>query len=61
MLSLPPVRTGYYGTNSVHSRGSLIWKNLPSYLKSNGSTCEFKNNKEFHRYSLRLFNMNIAV
>ena len=44
VLSLPPVRTGYYGTYSVHSRGSLIWKNLPSYIKSNGSTCEFKNN-----------------
>ena len=32
--SLPPTRLTYYGTNSVQFRGSLIWNNLPSYLKS---------------------------
>ena len=44
MLSLPPARSSYYGTNSVHFRGSLIWNNFPSYIKSSRSVCEFKNN-----------------
>ena len=44
VLSLPPVRSAYYGTNSVHFRGSLIWNNLPGYIKSSRSVCEFKNN-----------------
>ena len=44
VLSLPPARSTYYGTNSVHFRGSLIWNNLPSYIKSSRSVCEFKNN-----------------
>ena len=34
LLSLPPARSTYYGTNSVDFRGSLIWNNLPSYIKS---------------------------
>ena len=37
VLSLPPARSTYYGTNSVHFQGSLIWNNLPSYIKSNRS------------------------
>ena len=44
VLSLPPARSTCYGTNSVHFRGSLIWNNLPSYIKSSRSVCEFKNN-----------------
>ena len=44
VLSLPPTRSTYYGTNSVHFRGSLIWNNLPNYIKSNRSVYEFKNN-----------------
>ena len=44
VLSLPPARSTYYGTNSVHFRGSLIWKNLLSYIKSSRSVCEFENN-----------------
>ena len=50
MLSLPPVRSTYYGTNSVHFRGSLIWNNLPSYIKYSRAACQFKNNKEFQKY-----------
>ena len=42
VLSLPPARSTYYGTNSVHFRGSLIWSNLPSYIKSSRSACKFK-------------------
>ena len=38
LLSLPPARSTYYGTNSVHFRGSLIWNNLPRYIKSSRST-----------------------
>ena len=38
VLSLPPARSTYYGTNSVHFRGSLIWNNLPRYIKSSRST-----------------------
>ena len=30
VFSLPPARSTYYGTNSVHFRGSLIWNNLLS-------------------------------
>ena len=37
------LRSKYYGTNPVHLRGSLIWNNLPSYIKSSRSVCEFKN------------------
>ena len=44
LLSLPPARSTYYGTNSVHFRGSLILNNLPGYIKSSRSVCEFKNN-----------------
>ena len=44
LLSLPPARSTYYGTNLVHFRGSLIWNNLPSYIKSSRSVCEFKYN-----------------
>ena len=49
VLSLPPARSTYYGTNSVHFRGSLIWKNLPNYIKSSRSVCEFKNNTKNFR------------
>ena len=44
VLPLPPARSTNYGTNSVHFQGSLIWSNLPSYIKSSRSVCEFKNN-----------------
>ena len=49
VLSLPPARTTYYGTNSVHFRGSLIWNSLPGYIKSSRSVCEFKNNTKNFR------------
>ena len=32
VLSLPPARSTYYGTNSVPFGGSLIWSYLPSYI-----------------------------
>ena len=44
LLSLPPARSTYYGPNLVHFRGSQIWNNLPGYIKSSRSVCEFKNN-----------------
>ena len=48
VLSLPPARLTYYITNSVYFRGSLIWDNLPSYIKSSRSVSEFgKNIKNF--------------
>ena len=49
MFSLPPVRSTYCGTNTVHFRGSLIWNNLPNYIKSRASVCEFENNKKNFR------------
>ena len=64
VLSLPPARSTYYRTNSVDFRGSLIWNNLPSYIKSSRSVCEFKNNVKDFKGKLRLFhmpNMNITV
>ena len=39
VLSLPPARLTY-----GYFRGSLIWNNLPSYIKPSRSVCEFKNN-----------------
>ena len=42
LLSLPPARSTYYGANSVYFRISLIWNNLPSYLKSSRSVCKLK-------------------
>ena len=51
VVSLPPARSTYYGTNSVHFRGSLILNNLPSYIKSSRSVCEeFRNNIKNFRY-----------
>ena len=44
VLPLPPARSTYYGTNSVHFRGSIIRSNLSSYIKSSRLVCEFKNN-----------------
>ena len=60
VLSLPPA----YGTNSVHFRGSLIWNNLPSYIKSSRSVCEFKNNiKNFRNIDCGCLmpNMNLTA
>ena len=34
VLSLPPARSTYYRTDSVHFGGSLVYINLPSYIKS---------------------------
>ena len=42
ILYLPSTHSTYYGTNSVHFRGSLIWNNLPSDIKSSKSVSEFK-------------------
>ena len=47
VLSLPPARSTYYGTNTVHFRGSPISNNLPTYMKSSRPVCEFK---EFRKY-----------
>ena len=37
ILYLPSTNSTYHGTNSIHSRGSLIWNNLPSDIKSDKS------------------------
>ena len=42
ILYLPSTHSTFYGTNSVHFRGSLIWNNLPRDIKSNKSLPEFK-------------------
>ena len=34
---------------STNFRGSLIWNNLPNYIKSSRSVCEFKNNMKNFR------------
>ena len=44
VLSIPPARSKYYGTNPVHFWGSLIRNILPSYIKCRRSVGEFKNN-----------------
>ena len=42
ILYLPSTHSTYYGTNSVHFRGSLIWNNFPKDIKSSNSVSEFK-------------------
>ena len=42
ILYLPGTHSAYYGTNSVHFRGSLIWNNLPRNIESSKSVSEFK-------------------
>ena len=42
ILYLPSTHSTYYGTNSVHFRGSLIWNNLPRDIKSSKLLSEFK-------------------
>ena len=42
MLYLPSTHSTYYGTNSLHFGGSLIWNNLPRDIKSRKSVSEFK-------------------
>ena len=42
ILYLPSTQSTYYGTNSVHFRGFLIWNNLPRDVKSSKSLSEFK-------------------
>ena len=43
-LSLPSAKSTVYGTNSVHFKGTLIWNNLPYFVKSSASLSEFKRN-----------------
>ena len=42
ILNLPRTQSTYYGTNTIHFRGSLIWNNLPAKVKSSNSVFEFK-------------------
>ena len=42
ILHLPSTHSTYYGTNSVHFRGFLIWNNLPRDIKSSKSVSELK-------------------
>ena len=42
ILYLHSMHSTYYGTNSVHFRGSLIWNNPPRDNKSRKSLSEFK-------------------
>ena len=43
-LYFPSTHATYYGTNSVHFRGSSIWNNLPRDFKSSKSVFKFKTN-----------------
>ena len=42
-LNLPRSQSTYYGTNTAHDRGSVVWKNLSANIKSSNSVFEFKN------------------
>ena len=42
ILNLPKTQSTFYGTNTIHFRGSLIWNNLPVKVKSSNSVFEFK-------------------
>ena len=43
ILGLPKTHSFYYGTNAIYFRGSVIWNNLPTVVKSSDSFFEFKN------------------
>ena len=42
ILNVPRTQSIYDGTNAVHSRGSLLWNNLPVEIKSSNPVFEFK-------------------
>ena len=42
ILYFPSTNSTNYGANSVHSRGSLIWNNLPTDIKFRKSASECK-------------------
>ena len=42
VLKIPPTRSTYYGTNSIHFRACLLWNKLPNTLKESQSLPEFK-------------------
>ena len=42
VLKIPPTRSTYYGTNSIHFRACLLWNKLPTSLKESQSLPEFK-------------------
>ena len=42
VLKIPPTRSTYYGTNSIHFRTCLLWNKLPKALKESQSLSEFK-------------------
>ena len=43
-LSLTSAKSTMYGENSVHFKCTFIWNNLPYFVKSSASVCEFKRN-----------------
>ena len=43
-LLLPSAKSTVYRKNSVHFEGTLIWNNLPYFVKSSASVFEFKRN-----------------
>ena len=42
VLKIPPTRSTYYGTNSIHFRACLLWNKLPKTLRESQSISEFK-------------------
>ena len=44
VLFIPPAKSTRYGTNSIQFRGSLVWNNLPSFIKTSSSVAIFKKN-----------------
>ena len=41
-LSLPSTKSTVYGMNSVHFKETLIWNNLPYFVKSSASVVAFE-------------------
>ena len=48
ILHLPRINSTYNDTNTVHSRGSLVWNNLPAVIKSTQWLGEFKRKIKNH-------------
>jgi len=42
VLCLPKANSSYYGIHGFHFRGSILWNNLPSQIKSSRTVNEFK-------------------
>ena len=47
ILTLPKASTASFGTNSIASRGSIIWNSTPDVIKNSNTVSIFGKNKKW--------------